>query len=97
MSADPHTRSILVLELVALHADLITVASEAALPPGSRVCFELPLVEPADRLALAGKIVGLERRDNGTYAVSVRLHSLPRRERALLEALADRTDSGAST
>lgn len=97
MSAGPQARAIRVLELVALRADLITVTSDTALPPGSRVRFELPLVEPGDRLALAGKIVGLERRDGGTYAVSVRLHSLPRRERALLSALADRSDSSASS
>jgi hypothetical protein len=96
MSADPHARSIHVLELVALRADLITVTSETALPPGSRVRFELLPAEPAERLALAGKIVGLERRDDGTYAVSVRLHSLTRQERVQLVALADRSASSAS-
>jgi len=86
-----HERAVSTREVIAFRADLIEVAVESALPPGSRVRLTLdqPTVQP--ELALAGKVVGIERADAGGYRLRVRLHSLPRDQRQVLEALVSAT------
>ena len=80
-------RTISIREVIAFRGDLIEVAAETALPPGSRVRLVLLETAAQQELTLAGKVVGIERAGAGGYALRVRLHSLPRDQREALEAL----------
>ena len=73
--------------VIGFRADLVTVSSDAPLPPGSRVRLELPAPGAQLRLILTGKVVGIERAKSGDYTLNVRLHSLPKKDRTVLEAL----------
>ena len=91
MSVDARERTLSVETLVALEADLLTVKAHNPLPPGSRVRIARTLPNDDRELVLTGKIVAIDRDPAGDVTMKVRLHSLPRAERSLLEdALSER-------
>ena len=99
MSGNLQVRTITTGAVIAFRADLVKLSSDEPLPPGSRVRLELLDEGDQLRLILSGKIVGIERSQEGEhFTLSVRLHSLPRKDRAVLEALvAAAIDGGTAT
>jgi hypothetical protein len=87
MSPSPPVTPLPVTRVIELRADLVTVATATALPPGSRVSLAFPSPPADDHGGIVGKIAGVERQADRTYAIRVRLHSLSRDARAILEAL----------
>jgi hypothetical protein len=91
ISRNPLAKVIPDAGLLGVVDDRVTISSETAYPPGSRVEFQLPAsTEPkslpgtADgTLNLSGKVVSVKPGGRG-YAMVVRLHNLTRAESACL-------------
>jgi hypothetical protein len=80
----PYTKDIVDPNLVTFTGDLITVSSQNGLPPGSRVRFRLPLTESPQPVPLSGKVVSIAPEESGRFRLIIRLHSLTRKQSALL-------------
>ena len=65
---------------------LLHVVCERAHPPGEPLSLTLLLPDAAE-LGLQGKCAGSKRRDDGAFDVKLRLTSLRREQRAVLERL----------
>ena len=61
--------------------NMATLKCPAGLPPGSRVCFIVKDLE------FSGKVIGLKKNKDHSFAVSVRLHGLSKSDRIFLEQL----------
>lgn len=94
MTAAPPERSVRASEVISLRADLLTVRVAEPLPPGTRIRLELGPAEGSALPRPTGKVVGLAREAQDRYVLSVRLHSLPRAERAAIEALVPGSPGG---
>jgi hypothetical protein len=70
-------------EVTGYAGEVLTFACERAHPPGEPLQLTVRL--PDAELALAGKTVGSKRRDDGRFDVRLRLTSLRREQRSLLE------------
>lgn len=70
---------------VGLAAGVLQLVIDRAYPPGKPLEFELRA--PDSVLALQGKSAGCRRRDDGNYLVQVKLNSLRREQKTLLDAL----------
>jgi hypothetical protein len=74
--------------LLDYRGDLLTVSSKSPLPPGSRVDFELPLDSAGSSVRVTGKIASASVDSKGGFRLVIRVHSLPRSDRAaILDAL----------
>ena len=78
-------RPMAVTDVESLNEDMATVLTPKPLPPGSRISFS------AANALIHGKVVAIKKREEGTFAVNVRLNSLTRTDReALLSVLSQR-------
>jgi hypothetical protein len=71
--------------LVAYAAERVELILDHAYPPGRPLAIVVTL--PTGPLSLRGKAQGSKRRDDATFDVRIKLTSLRREDRALLEAL----------
>ncbi len=75
--------------MVSYSNEVATVECSSGLPPGSRVTFELMLGVPPVQCLFIGKIVNLNKDDDGQLSATVRLNSTPGKLRKLLAELFD--------
>ena len=68
-----------------VQAEVLHLVAERAFPPGRPLALDLIVSD--ETLPLQGKAAGSKRRDDGRYAVKIRLHTLRRDQRARLSTL----------
>jgi len=83
---DPQTKTIADATLVDFSNNLITIIASQALPPGSRVQFQVDVNSQLSPVSLSGKVVSVRRSDKGNFILSIRLHSLTREQSLALRA-----------
>jgi hypothetical protein len=84
-SQTPSAKSIVDPVLIDFRENLLTISSKAALPPGSRVEFDLPVKSGAAAVPIKGKVISIAPLSSDAYRLVIRLHSLTREQRATLE------------
>ena len=79
--------------LCGFSGNLVTISTDAPLPPGARVSFSLPLGENGAESAIQGKVVHAtpSPENAGLFTMVIRVHSLSKEVRdALLSAVGKR-------
>ena len=71
------------VEIDSLAGEILTIRSPRAFPPGAPLALELNA--NAERFPIAAKTIGSRRNDDGTFELRVRLVSLRRDYRMLIE------------
>ncbi len=84
----PQTRTIEHATLLDFQKDLITITTSTALPPGSRVQFNLDVESHLEPVSLLGKVVSIRPSDKGRFTLGIRLHSLTREQSLALSGKA---------
>ncbi len=83
---EAQTKTIADATLVDYQNNLITIASTTALPPGSRVQFQLNIDPQLNGQALLGKVVSIRPSNRDRFILGIRLNSIKREQRLALQA-----------
>lgn len=74
--------------LKAFTGSLLTISTQNGLPPGSRIQFELPVSSGKEPIPITGKVVSVTPAAGEGFLLVIRLHSLTRKQSALLSIAA---------
>jgi len=88
MNHNATERPLNVQNLLNLKGDIAIVECISALPPGSRVYFEITKKND-ETLRCNGKIININKTSQNTFKVSVRLHTFPKGLLEDLQQIAD--------
>ena len=84
----PHAKDVCNPVLKAFTGSLLTISTQNGLPPGSRVQFDLPVSSGEESIPITGKVVSVAPEAGGCFLLVIRLHSLTRKQSALLSMAA---------
>ena len=86
MNSNSSQSTVKVERVLSAKGDVMTVLASVALPPGSRVSLVLDSLLPTP-LHLQGKITRIDRHDDTLFSMVVRVHSVTRDQRQILNSI----------